>query len=148
MTGQGQSRQAGGVSGCNCSPRMCLNRFMHAHENHPTFTLLWRATHVTSSPLEVAVTFLGSMLESGGTRKVPLEDNGTRRACTESDGRWPAHSFESHTSFPCHGQPRLTGTVEKQGGNFNMRSASVGMAGLTVYDIPSNDFFLGMEGSF
>lgn len=47
---------------------------MHAQGIHPTFTLLWRATHVTSSPLEVAVTFLGSVLGSGGTRKTPLED--------------------------------------------------------------------------
>lgn len=69
----------------------------------------------------------------------PIRRHGTRRACTEYDSRWPAHSVESHTSFPCHRQPRLTGTVEKQGGNFNMQSALVGTAGFTVYDIPFND---------
>lgn len=51
-----------------------INCFMHAQENHPTFALPWRATHVTSSPLEVAVTFLGSVLGSRAPGKVPLED--------------------------------------------------------------------------
>lgn len=44
------------------------------------------------------------------------------RACTDYDSRWRAHSVCTHTSFPCHDQPRLSETVEKQGGNLNMQS--------------------------
>ena len=100
-------------------------QLLHARTREsPTLTLLWKATHFTSSPLEIAVTFLGSVLGSRGTGKSPIRRHGTGRACTDYDSRWLIHSFGSHTSFPCHDQPRLSGTVEKQGGNLNMQSGS------------------------
>ena len=96
-------------------------QLLHARTREsPTLTLPWKATHFTSSPLEIAVTFLGSVLGSRGTGKSPIRRHGTGRACTDYDSRWLTHSFGSHTSFPCHDQPRLSGTVEKQGGNHDL----------------------------
>lgn len=89
------------------------------------------------------MTFLGSVLGSRGTGKSPIRRHGTGRACTDYDSRWLTHSFWSHTSFPCHDQPRLNG---KTGRKFKYANqALVGMTGFMVYYILFNyavDFHL------
>lgn len=45
-----------------------INRFMHAQENPHIYPAV-EGHHFTSSPLEVAVTFLGSVLESRSTQE-------------------------------------------------------------------------------